>query len=72
LRLLLREEGRCQRPIRPKSTRSILVGYARDKRAIKRGAGLDHCTLKGVHAVMKGQPVDLLDLDRCLDRALTP
>jgi RNA polymerase sigma factor (TIGR02999 family) len=46
--------------------RQILVGYARDKRAVKRGAGLNHCTLEDVHAVMKGQPVDLLDLDRAL------
>jgi RNA polymerase sigma factor (TIGR02999 family) len=46
--------------------RQILVGYARDKRAAKRGGGLDHCTLEDVHAVMKGQPVDLLDLDRAL------
>jgi RNA polymerase sigma factor (TIGR02999 family) len=44
----------------------LLVGYARDKRAAKRGGGLDHCTLEDVHAVMKGQPVDLLDLDRAL------
>jgi RNA polymerase sigma factor (TIGR02999 family) len=46
--------------------RQILVGYARDKRAAKRGGGLGHCTLEDVHAVMKGQPVDLLDLDRAL------
>src|SRR5579859_7288177 len=46
--------------------RQILVGYERDKRAAKRGGGLNKCTLEDVHAVMKGQPVDLLDLDRAL------
>ena len=46
--------------------RQILVGYERDKRAIKRGGGLNKCTLEDIHAVMKGQPVDLLDLDRAL------
>jgi RNA polymerase sigma-70 factor (ECF subfamily) len=46
--------------------RQILVGYERDKRAAKRGGGAKNCTLEDVHAVMKGQPVDLLDLDRAL------
>jgi RNA polymerase sigma-70 factor (ECF subfamily) len=46
--------------------RQILVGYERDKRAAKRGGGAKSCTLEDVHAVMKGQPVDLLDLDRAL------
>jgi RNA polymerase sigma factor (TIGR02999 family) len=46
--------------------RQILVGYARDKRAAKRGGGLNHCTLEDEHAVVKGQPIDLLDLDRAL------
>jgi RNA polymerase sigma factor (TIGR02999 family) len=46
--------------------RQILVGYERDKDAVKRGGGLKRCTLEDVHAVMKGQPVDLLDLDRAL------
>lgn len=46
--------------------RQILVGYERDKQAAKRGGGLNKCTLEDVHAVMKGQPVDLLDLDRAL------
>jgi RNA polymerase sigma factor (TIGR02999 family) len=46
--------------------RQILVGYEREKRAAKRGGGLNRCTLEDVHAVMKGQPVDLLDLDRAL------
>jgi RNA polymerase sigma factor (TIGR02999 family) len=46
--------------------RQILVGYERDKRAAKRGGGLNKCTLEDIHAVMKGQPVDLLDLDRAL------
>jgi RNA polymerase sigma factor (TIGR02999 family) len=46
--------------------RQILVGYARDKRAAKRGGGFDQCTLEDVHAVMKGRPVDLLDLDHAL------
>jgi RNA polymerase sigma factor (TIGR02999 family) len=46
--------------------RQILVGYERDKRAAKRGGGLNKCTLEDVHAVMRGQPVDLLDLDRAL------
>ena len=41
----------------------LLVGYARDKRSAKRGGSLGHCTGEDVHAVMKGQPVDL-------DRAL--
>jgi RNA polymerase sigma-70 factor (ECF subfamily) len=45
--------------------RQILVSYERDKRAAKRG-GLNKCTLEDVHAVMKGQPVDLLDLDSAL------
>ncbi|QNI31710.1 sigma-70 family RNA polymerase sigma factor [Alloacidobacterium dinghuense] len=46
--------------------RQILVSYERDRRAAKRGGGLNKCTLEDVHAVMKGQPVDLLDLDRAL------
>jgi RNA polymerase sigma factor (TIGR02999 family) len=46
--------------------RQILVGYEREKRALKRGGGMHKCTLEDVHAVMKGQPVDLLDLDRAL------
>lgn len=46
--------------------RQILVGYERDKDALKRGGGLIRCTLEDVHAVMKGQPIDLLDLDRAL------
>ncbi len=45
--------------------RQILVGYEREKRAAKRG-GVKNCTLEDVHAVMNGQPVDLLDLDRAL------
>ena len=46
--------------------RQILVCYEREKRAAKRGGGLNRCTLEDVHAVMKGRPVDLLDLDRAL------
>jgi RNA polymerase sigma factor (TIGR02999 family) len=46
--------------------RQILVGYTRDRRAAKRGGGLNHCALEDVHAVIKGRPVDLLDLDRAL------
>src|SRR5215469_6864564 len=46
--------------------RQILVGYERERRAAKRGGGAENCTLEDVHAVMKGQPVDLLDLDRAL------
>jgi RNA polymerase sigma factor (TIGR02999 family) len=46
--------------------RQVLVAHERDKRAAKRGGGLNKCTLEDVHAVMKGQPVDLLDLDRAL------
>ena len=46
--------------------RQILVDYERKKRAAKRGGGLNKCTLEDVHAVMKGEPVDLLDLDRAL------
>jgi RNA polymerase sigma factor (TIGR02999 family) len=46
--------------------RQILVGYEREKRTAKRGGGLNKCTLEDVHAVMKGQPLDLLDLDRAL------
>jgi RNA polymerase sigma factor (TIGR02999 family) len=46
--------------------RQILVGYEREKQAAKRGGGMHKCTLEDVHAVMKGQPVDLLDLDRAL------
>ena len=46
--------------------RQILVGYEREKQAAKRGGGLNKCTLEDIHAVMKGQPVDLLDLDRAL------
>lgn len=46
--------------------RQILVGYEREKRAEKRGGGLNKCTLEDVHAVMTGQPVDLFDLDRAL------
>lgn len=48
--------------------RQILVGYERAKQAEKRGGGLKRCTLEDSHAVMKGQPVDLLDLDRALTR----
>jgi RNA polymerase sigma factor (TIGR02999 family) len=47
--------------------RQILVGYEREKRAGKRGGGMNKCTLENVHAVMKGKPVDLLDLDRALN-----
>jgi RNA polymerase sigma factor (TIGR02999 family) len=47
--------------------RQILVGHEREKRAAKRGGGANNCTLEDVHAVMKGQPVDLLDLDRALN-----
>ena len=46
--------------------RQILVGHEREKLAMKRGGGIRNCTLEDVHAVMKGQPVDLLDLDRAL------
>lgn len=46
--------------------RQILVAYEREKRAKKRGGSLTKCTLEDVHAVMKGQAVDLLDLDRAL------
>src|SRR5579859_6036765 len=46
--------------------RQILVGYERDQQAAKRGGGLNKCALEDVHAVMKGEPVDLLDLDRAL------
>lgn len=46
--------------------RQILVGYEREKQTEKRGGGLNRCTLEDIHAVMKGQPVDLLDLDRAL------
>jgi RNA polymerase sigma factor (TIGR02999 family) len=46
--------------------RQILVGYEREKRAAKRGGGINKCTLEDVHAVMKGQRVDLLDLDLAL------
>jgi RNA polymerase sigma-70 factor (ECF subfamily) len=46
--------------------RQVLVGYERDKRAAKRGGGLKKCTLEDLHAVMQGQPVDVLDLDRAL------
>jgi len=46
--------------------RQILVGHEREKQAAKRGGGLNKCTLEDIHAVMKGQPVDLLDLDRAL------
>jgi RNA polymerase sigma factor (TIGR02999 family) len=47
--------------------RQILVGYERTRRAAKRGGGFDNCTLEDAHAVMKGRPVDLLDLNRALD-----
>lgn len=47
--------------------RQILVGYEREKRAGKRGGGMNKCTLEDVHEVMKGKPVDLLDLDRALN-----
>jgi len=46
--------------------RQVLVGYEREKGAGKRGGGLNKCTLEDVHAVMTGQPVDLLDLDSAL------
>jgi hypothetical protein len=48
--------------------RQILVGHERDRPAAKRGGGVKNCTLEDVHPVMKGQPVDLLDLDRALTR----
>src|ERR1700759_4602400 len=44
--------------------RQILVRYARDRRAEKRGGGQHQCTLEDFHAVADGRPVDLLDLDR--------
>jgi RNA polymerase sigma factor (TIGR02999 family) len=47
--------------------RQILVGYERSRKAAKRGGGFDPCTLEDAHAVLKGRPVDLLDLDRALD-----
>jgi len=47
--------------------RQILVGYEREKKAGKRGGGMNKCTLEDVHAVMKGKAVDLLDLDRALN-----
>jgi RNA polymerase sigma factor (TIGR02999 family) len=46
--------------------RQILVGYERQKRAAKRGGDATKCTLEDVDAMMKGRPVDLLDLDRAL------
>jgi RNA polymerase sigma factor (TIGR02999 family) len=46
--------------------RQILVGYERDKRAAKRGGGLDRCTLEDLHAITTGKPIDLLDLDRAM------
>lgn len=46
--------------------RQILVGHEREKRAAKRGGFMQRCTLADEHAVMRGQPVDLLDLDRAL------
>lgn len=47
--------------------RQILIGYERNRRAAKRGAGIEKCTLEDFHAVMKGRPVDLLDLDDALN-----
>jgi len=46
--------------------RQILVGYERERRAAKRGGGIQKCTLEDVPAVMKGEPLDLLDLDHAL------
>ena len=46
--------------------RQILVGYERQKRAAKRGRDVTNRTLEDVDAIMKGQPVDLLALDRAL------
>jgi RNA polymerase sigma factor (TIGR02999 family) len=71
LRLHQQFRGQCQNrehfiAICALLMRQILVGYERDKRAAKRGGGLNKCTLEDVHAGMKGQPVDLLDLDRAL------
>jgi RNA polymerase sigma factor (TIGR02999 family) len=46
--------------------RTILVDYARNRGALKRGGGQNQCTLEDCHAVADGRPVDLLDLDRAL------
>lgn len=46
--------------------RQILVCYERERRAAKRGGGMNKCTLEDVHSVKKGRPVDVLDLDRAL------
>jgi len=47
--------------------RQILTGYERNRRAAKRGAGVENLTLDDSNAAMKGRPVDLIALDDALN-----
>lgn len=57
-----------------RSMRQVLIDQARRRDAAKRGAGADHVSLAGVDEAQGDSDVDLLQLDRLLDRleALNP
>lgn len=46
--------------------RQILTSHERNRRAFKRGGGVENCTLEDNHAVMNGRPIDVLALDDAL------
>ncbi len=48
--------------------RRVLIDYARARRAAKRGGGLERVTLSESLLDETGSPVDLLDLERALER----
>lgn len=48
--------------------RRILINYARDKKTAKRGGGMPSIQVEPSNFVGEGETVDLLDLDRALER----